>query len=391
MTREDVRSNILNSTSNYILAELTTSLGKSRVALEFMHDRKVLDNILIVIPRKVLKKNWKEEFDKWGYSSYFNQVTFTTYISLPKYINKPFNLIIFDECHHLSARARDAVCDLKYTYCILLSATITLKMKTEIKALFPGIDCFKVSLKQAIDEGMLPDPKVYLVPLSLDTHNPDREILVNNKPGKVPKQIYFKDRFKARKDKNNSYLIKCTQKEYYQDLDGLIEFYKKNYFKTNNSNIYYRWQRAAKDRLLWLSNLKNDIVLKLLESLKDKRTLTFCSGIEQTKILGKYCINSQEDKYTEYLDDFNNGKINHITACEMLNEGVNLVDCQIGIFASINSSDIMIKQKNGRILRHSDPIIYIIYYRDTREQELVEEIIKDYNPNLITVVDSKQL
>ena len=52
----------------------------------------------------------------------------------------------------------------------------------------------------------------------------------------------------------------------------------------------------------------------------------------------------------------------------------------------------MMKQKNGRILRHEKPIIIFIYYTNTREEELVNEMIKNYNPELITVVnDLKQL
>ena len=70
----------------------------------------------------------------------------------------------------------------------------------------------------------------------------------------------------------------------------------------------------------------------------------------------------------------------------MLNEGVNLADCQIGIFVSINSSEIMVKQKNGRILRHSKPIIIIVYYKNTREEELVNEMMSNYNQELVTVV-----
>lgn len=386
MTRDEIRTDILSSTSNCVLAELPTSVGKSRVALDFMHDRNVTGKILIVIPRKVLKNTWEKEFEKWGYESYFNQVTFTTYISLPKHTEEEFNLVIFDECHHLSARARDAVCDLKSDYYVLLSATITKALRIEIQALFPNIECFKISMKQAIEDEILPDPKVYLMPLELGNEFNSEEIWINQKKGRVPKVIPFAGRFNARKDKSNTYLIRCTPAQYYQDLSGLVSFYKKAYMKTNNGIMYSKWQRAAKDRLLWLSNQKNGIVLNLLEKLKGKRTLTFCNGVEQTKLLGKYCINSKEKKASEYLEKFNEGKIEHITACDMLNEGVNLVNCQVGIFAMINGSETMILQKNGRILRHQDPIIYIIYYKDTREEELVNEIITNYNQELITIL-----
>ena len=59
MTREQIRNDILGIQSNCILAELPTSVGKSRVALDFMKERDVKGRILIVIPRNVLIDNWK--------------------------------------------------------------------------------------------------------------------------------------------------------------------------------------------------------------------------------------------------------------------------------------------------------------------------------------------
>ena len=72
----------------------------------------------------------------------------------------------------------------------------------------------------------------------------------------------------------------------------------------------------------------------------------------------------------------------------MLCEGANLTNCQVGIFVSINSSEVMTIQKNGRLLRHREPIIFIIYYKDTREEELVQDMLVNYNPELITVVEN---
>ena len=72
----------------------------------------------------------------------------------------------------------------------------------------------------------------------------------------------------------------------------------------------------------------------------------------------------------------------------MLNEGCNLTNCQIGIYASLNSSDTMIKQKLGRLLRHPNPVLIIPYYNNTREEDIIEKMLEDYNPELVTVVES---
>lgn len=392
MTREEIRQDILGLNNKFILAELPTSVGKSRIAIEFIAEKKLTGNILIVVPRLVLYNNWKEEFKKWGYESYIDRITFTTYISFPKYVDQHFDIVIFDECHHLSERARENIDVTNSKYYILLSATVTRALKKEFKYIFPGIECYKISLKEAIDENILPDPKVFLIPLTLDDKSVTDSFVINSSAKGKTVEIPFSERFKARQNKSTKWKVMCTQQEHYQDMSAMIDFYKRRYFNTNNQMIYFRWQKAAKDRLMWLSGLKDKVAKDVLKHFKNKRTLTFCNGINQTETLGKYCINSKNDDSTKCLEEFNSGKIHHITACQMLNEGMNLVECQVGIFVSINSSDIMMKQKNGRILRHSKPIIVILYYVGTREEELVNEIIKNYNPELITVVkDLKQL
>ena len=70
-----------------------------------------------------------------------------------------------------------------------------------------------------------------------------------------------------------------------------------------------------------LGTFKNPIVQNLQVLLKNHRSLTFCNSIEQTEILGKNCINSKNKDSIEILEKFNQKKINHITSCNMLNEG----------------------------------------------------------------------
>ena len=41
----------------------------------------------------------------------------------------------------------------------------------------------------------------------------------------------------------------------------------------------------------------------------------------------------------------------HLAACNMLNEGANLEDCQYGIYANLNSSDTLVRQRLGSLLR----------------------------------------
>lgn len=67
---------------------------------------------------------------------------------------------------------------------------------------------------------------------------------------------------------------------------------------------------------------------------------------------------------------------------------MNLVNCRVGIYANLNSSEIIIKQRLGRILRHKNPVIIIPFYKDTREEELVQKMLEDYNPELIKIINN---
>jgi superfamily II DNA or RNA helicase len=158
--------------------------------------------------------------------------------------------------------------------------------------------------------------------------------------------------------------------------------------RSRNEIFRNKWLKLSGDRLKWLSDKKNYMVRVILQLLSNERTLTFCNSINQTEELGKYCINSKNKESDKILQDFNEGKIKHITSCNMLNEGINLTNCRVGIYANLNSSDIIIKQRLGRILRHKHPVIIIPFYKNTREEELVQKMLEDYNPELIKIVNN---
>lgn len=392
MTRDDIRKEILNIKSDNLLLLLATSIGKTKCALDIVNSKVNIESILIVIPRLVLIDSWKEEFKKWGYSKLLQITHFTTYVSLPKEANKSYSIVIYDECHHLSARCLDSVIDIKSKYNILLSATVKSQQLVDLKKTFNNLYVYTISLKDAIQDTILPDPTVYLIPLKLDNTQYKYTIVKNNKSAKTTLHIPYEHMWKYIKDpqyQNFRIVVSCTQQQYYKDGDSLIQWYKT---KIYNSIFRTKFQQACLKRLKWLSEQKQDVILDILQYVKDKRTLTFCSSIEQTELLGEHCINSKNKEALETLNKFQNKEINHITACGMLNEGANLTDCQVGIFASLHSSEIIITQRNGRLLRHNDPIFIIPYYVNTRDEEIVNKMLEDYNNEKIKIISSiKQL
>lgn len=382
MTREQVLEDIKTIPNKNILLTFPTGFGKSRNAIERVkHLSKNNNTLLIVVPRNVLKVNWTEEINKWWKNCKLN-ITFTTYVSFPKY-KGTWDFVIFDEAHHLSERCREALCDFNIKHSILLSATVKKELKEELKEVFDDLYYYDISLRKAINNNILPDPIVYLLPLELDNKIPNERII--NNPKAKGKIIYssWAERWNYLKIKNNPVHIFCTQSQYVLNLNKKIDWFKK---KRHIESFRNKWLRLCGDRLKYLSDCKIPTVLKILKHCNSERTLTFCNNIEQTQKLGEYCINSKNKESLRNLRLFNLGTITHITACNMLNEGCNLVNCRIGIYANLNSSETIIKQRVGRILRHPNPIIIIPYYKGTREEEIVKKMIEDYNSQLIKII-----
>lgn len=372
MTRKEVQELALSKIdrTKYIILELITGMGKTKVAIDLINhicDRVFRNNecptILILVAKTVHKQTWKDEIKKWG-GIKSDHITIECYESLKNYENSCFDVVVADEMQHLSEARIDVLETIHINESFIgLSATI----KRDMRDYFiynHKAEVIKCGLKEAVEDEVLPEPTVYLLPLTLDT---------TNYTYKVKK--FGRD-------------IITTQKGCYDSISSLIEWYKNKYFNSRNERIKNLWLSTAGKRLKWCAEQKEALVLSLLDKFRNYKTLTFCSSIEQSERLGKYNITSKNKASVKNLEMFNLNKIKHITACSILNEGVNLTNCRIGIFCNLNSSEIVVKQRVGRILRHKSPIIIIPYFKDTREEELVQKMIEEYSEDSIISVDS---
>ena len=167
--RDEVQNKVLNTTKNNIVLEVATGFGKSYMAIRKIAQLHTsTSKILIVVPRNVLIDNWKQEFIKWHYQPLLSLITFTTYVSLPKHADK-WDLICFDEAHHLSERCQEALEHFEVKHSLFLSATLKKEHKEFIREWCKeDVEFINVSTKKAIDNDVLPDPKILLIPLELD-------------------------------------------------------------------------------------------------------------------------------------------------------------------------------------------------------------------------------
>lgn len=404
MTREElqIQSLSLIKQSNRVALQWCTGLGKSKMAIgmaNYLADKEFKEcgkplNVLLVVAETAHKSNWKMEFDKWGLKA--DNVVMECYASLKKYRNSYWDLVIFDEAHHLGSDLRmDVLTELHAKNIILLSATLPDQVMQAVTEVFGKFVTSKVTLKEAIEWGILPQPKVYLIPLTLDSTYPNCTII--EEWGKKEKRITYKCKFHERweylRNKNkypNVILeIACTQQQKYDYLSDQFEYWRGQFFRTRQEFIKNKWLQIGSKRKRFLGESKTDAVRLLLHKIRDKRFICFCTSIEQAELLGgKNAIHSKKDNSFDIIDDFNTKKIDNLFAVGMLQEGQNLTDIEAGVIVQLDGQERAFVQKFGRSLRATDPVQFIFYYKDTRDTEYLENVLEGINEEYITEVDN---
>lgn len=394
MTREEIYSECLEALtkSNFVLLELATGYGKTRLALQMANHLAATKfkgkevSMLLLVAKTVHKQTWQDEIDKWGGLN-VGSLTVECYESLKKHQYESFDIVVMDEAHHINSDKRlDLLSTLTFGYCIGLSATIPTKLKQyfQYKHHAQIVSC---DIIEAIEDNVLPEPQIILLPLQLDNTKPTETIELNPRIKGNTYHGTYAELWKYKKMKVHAF-ISCTEKQRLIEYDNQIRWEKNLYTRNRQDFMKNRWLFDCGERIKYLANLKNDIVKEILDKLANERTITFCKTIEQANILGKYSIHSKNLNSQAIYDAFNSKRINHIASVNVLNEGANLVDCKYAIFANYSASSIIGPQRIGRSLRHKSPVIIMPYYEGTREQEIVDDMIEDFNPKNVHTIKS---
>lgn len=377
-----------------------TGVGKSAAAIKMANKyigKTKNKNVLLVVAEVAHKENWQKEFEKWGMIN--ANLTIECYASLHKYQNTNWDLIIFDEAHHLGSDLRlEVLSSMRSSKNILLSATLNRGMLNELENILGYIAPHKIGLQDAIDFNILPGPHIHLIPLTLDNIKTDQWIVEEwgDENKRIPIYTDLRDKWKYLRNKkqypNIKLCMRCTALQKYNYLTEQTEYWKKKYMSCRQEYMKNKWMQIGIQRKRFLGEVKTHIVKRLIEKLKDKRYICFCASVAQAEYLGKEnAIHSKVKKTQSIIDAFNEKKIDNLYAVGMLQEGQNLVDIEAGIIIQLDGSERPFIQKFGRSLRASDPHQYIFYYKNTRDEEYLNNILEDFNSDYINVLDVKKL
>ena len=307
-SREDIDEFLKKDSHLRYVMELSTGAGKTKFSITKMqqwHDQ-FGGRFLVVIPKLVLIDNWKTEFEKFGFSELLEYVEFTTYNSLQKHTDDNWTAVVFDEVQHLSDRCKTIFKGMTYRCFIGLSATIKRDIRNFLWYNIRGLEWIKMTLKDAIDNEVLPNPKIVLIPLKLDDKMISEVIIKNPKIKDKVIDMPYKSKNLCY-GKKAQYRIHCTQKQWYDDINSMIEWLK-------NRGLENAYLKKCGDRLKWLSDKKTEFVKELLRHITRHRVIVFCSSIAQSKELGMNSINSKDGIAQDILDKFNRKEINKVTS-----------------------------------------------------------------------------
>lgn len=368
-----------------------TGVGKSKLSLDIIRKVDFKDSkTLILIAERAHKKNWEEEIEKW-YPEHIGSIEFFCYASMHKLKNE-YDFIIFDEAHHLNTSIRIGYFGtLVPKLRIFLSATLSYNFLNKLEyCMKDTITKINYSLQDAIDSGIIQKPEIRLIPLELDNKVANEEIVETWGKNKLRKRIdcdynqvfRFTSKLFKKANPNAEVHIRCTQLQHYEYLTKKMDYYKRVFEMYRSEIMKNQWLQYGSRRKRFLGELKTKEAEKLIKYVEDKRFICFCTSIEQANELGgNYAIHSKSD--SKALEDFNSFKSNKLFAVNMLQEGMNLKGIEVGIIVQLDGQKLRFIQRTGRVLRSDFPVQYILYFKNTRDEEYLVNALEGINEEYV--------
>ena len=357
MTRDELQGIAAHrlAKSRRVVCQWATGTGKTNVALKFLAANPWM-NCLILVPEQNNIENWTYEFEKFGVPMLSVQIA--CYASFHKFKNTKWDLLVFDEAPHVDTDKRKKICEtVKADYVLALGAVLADEELSMLESVYGKFEVSKISLSDAIQQGILPPPQVKVVHLQLDDTD-----------------LSFRAQGRL-----------CTAKGYYNYLNRKVEEAVTAYNQVSNEFNRRRMLTAGNTRKRFLGSQKQAAIRRLCTELEKhgKRFLCFCSSIQQAEELGgDRAFTSKSAKSLKHLGRFNNHEIDSLFVVGKLIEGQNLRDINCGVIGQIGGTSRITVQQCGRIMRSENPVIYVPIFDGTKDDSflytLTSNISKDY-------------
>lgn len=335
----------------YGILNLCPRFGKIRTSIKILEKLKP-ESILIAYPDNKIKESWQSDFNDLGYDD--SIVTYTTHLSLKKYAEQSFDIVIIDEIHLLSEAQIEVCKDLFDVNGQILGLTGTLSSWTE-RTLEEELDIHVIAhypIEKAIDEGVIVDYEIHVLRVPLDN------TVYNDYKGKLK-----------------------TEKKHYDGVSWVIN-------KLQNSGGDTMFLRLARMRLIQSSLAKTNATKRLLAAHKHERVLVFCGTTAVADNLGIPSYHNKS-KEKEIFEDFAEGKGNHLAVVKIGNTGVTYKPLDKVIINYFDSNAENLAQKINRCMamEYNTPDkkahIYIVSSDELVELKWLQKALEFFDKNKI--------
>ena len=339
---------------------LPTGAGKTHVALEII--KRLSVSTLVIVPTLALVEQWKERLSIFGEVGEFSgrrkelkPVTVTTYDSA--YINAEqlgdkFLLLVFDEVHHLPAESYRQIAEMSIAP-YRLGLTAIPEREDGLHRLLPelvGGIVFEMSPKDLAGR-YLADYEVRRIYVPLDEDE--------------------KRRYEEKAKKFRDYVLSRGIR-----LENLEDF-RRMVMLTGIDEDAYEALRAWDEAKRIAFNSKNKLrkLRELLEQHRNDKIIIFTRHndlvyrISRAFLIPAITHRTDRKERDEILRKFREGVYRAIVTSQVLDEGVDVPDANVGIIVSGTGSSREFIQRLGRLLRpkNGKAILYELVSKETGE------------------------
>ena len=354
ITKDLIQNEALKEILNYDRCGLNIAMGvgKTRIAIKHLDYYNYL-KALIVVPKLSVKESWIQEIKKMELDYLYDNIEFTTYLSLNKKNPKKYNILYLDECHNILENHLNFLENFNGKILGLTGTppVDTFSTKYNIINTYCPI-VYNFSIDNATDNSILNDYKIYVHYLTLS----DKQDILKTTKNKSWYTSEINDYNYLTSKVVNS--ISHKDKQFY----SILRMKKMMEYKT-----------------------KEKYTQNILNKIKSK-CIVFANTQEQADLLSDYSYHSN-NKNSEYnLDLFSNDKIKILSCVSQLNEGITIPNLKTGIIMHSFGNERKSSQRIGRLLRlnpSETAICHILCYKNTIDEEWVKKALQQFDNNKI--------
>jgi len=285
----------------------------------------------------------------WEANEEMENTTFVCYSSLAKIKDQEYDIVVMDECHHVTPA--NAMFFINNTVHRTICMSATFPEDDEKAELIQSIAPirFTYSLEDGIDDEIVKNVNFHVcfVPLG------EKAVI----EVKTPNHHFF-----------------TSETRNYTYLSQQVEKYKQVYFQNQTPKTKNLWfsKLGVRSNLIYTLPSKIEATKKLLLTLpQDEKILVFGKRIKAIESLEIPTYHSGKGKTDEDLADFKSGKINRLAVVDALNEGVNVPSLKTCVIMNLDSKRKNLIQRVGRAVRKDgdhEADVFILISKDTQDE-----------------------